>query len=247
MTLARLERAGKWYDPAADDWAARGVDLSIDRDEVIGLLGPNRAGKSTVAKLLLSLCRPTEGRVERFGRSGDDLRTLARVGFVPEAPEFPPDQTATDVLRYLGTLSLIPRDRLKRRIGEVLERLDLADRAREPVGRFSKGMIRRLAIAQALLHNPELLILDEPTEGLDLNGRALLPELIGEVRRRGGSVLLISHGIDEIARVCDRLLVMVRGRPVFAGSIESLTRGSKSDVARSLEISLHDLYERPAA
>lgn len=245
MILARLEQAGKQYDPASADWAARGVDLEIGRGEVVGLLGPNRAGKSTVAKLLLSLCRPTEGRVERFGRPGDDLRTLGRVGFVPEDPGFPADRTATDLLRYLGTLSLVPRERLGKAVTEVLERLDLADRAHEPVGRFSKGMLRRLAIAQALLHRPELLVLDEPAEGLDVHGQGLLHALIGEVRDRGGAVLLISHG--AIAQVCDRALVLVRGRPAFQGPLAELARDPKTQTVRSLEASLHDLYGRPAA
>ncbi|MFO0961091.1 MAG: ABC transporter ATP-binding protein [Isosphaeraceae bacterium] len=249
MSLARLERAGKLYGPAPDadtaDWAARGIDLEIGREEVVGLLGPNRAGKSTVAKLLLSLCRPTEGRVERFDRPGEDLRTLARVGFVPEDPSFPPDRTATELLRYLGTLSLIPRGRLRKRVGDVLQRLDLADRAKEPVGRFSKGMLRRLAIAQALLHAPDLLILDEPAEGLDLPGRELLRGVIDEVRGRGGSVLLISHAVQEVVQVCDRILVLVRGRAAFSGRVDNLALGGDVNAVSSLEGWLLSLYGGP--
>ncbi|MGE3817987.1 MAG: ABC transporter ATP-binding protein [Isosphaeraceae bacterium] len=232
---------GRGYEGGV--WALRGLDLRVCPGEVVGLLGPNRAGKTTVAKLLLSLCRPTEGRLLRFGRPISDHRTLGRIGYVHEDPAFPLDLNAYELLRYFGALSLTPASLLKRRIPELLDRFGLADRRSEPIGQFSKGMVQRLGIAQSLLNDPELLVMDEPAEGLDLDGRRLVRELIGELRSRGRSVLLISHSLSDVERLCDRAAVLASGRKVFDGPLESL----KSIVEGPLEEALAVLYQRSAA
>jgi ABC-2 type transport system ATP-binding protein len=195
--VAVFENVGKQYpDPkgrggtgdgaGAGPWAVREVDLRIEAGQVFGLLGPNRAGKTTLAKLLLTLCRPSTGRVLRFDRPAADRRTLTRVGYIHESAAFPRDLTAVGLLNYYGALSLTPRDVLRRRIPDLLERVGLADRANEPIGRFSKGLIQRVGLAQAFLNEPDLLVLDEPTEGLDLDGCALVRDLVVERRERGG-------------------------------------------------------------
>ena len=139
------------------------MSFSINPGEVFGLLGPNRAGKTTLVKVLLSLCRPTQGRVNRLGRPAADRDTLSRVGYVHENHAFPGHLTATRLLEFYGSLTLVPCEDLGRRISVLLERVGLADRARESIARFSKGMVQRLGLAQALLNEPDLLVLDEPT------------------------------------------------------------------------------------
>jgi ABC-2 type transport system ATP-binding protein len=239
--VTRLYRQG-WRGSLT---AVRDVSLRIERGEVFGLVGPNRAGKTTLVKMLLSLCRPTAGEVLRLNRPVSDRRTLARVGYVHENHAFPRYLGAAELLAYYGALSLVPHDTLKTRIGPLLQRVGLADRSREPIARFSKGMVQRLGIAQALINEPDLLVLDEPAEGLDLEGRQLLRSVLHEVRQRGGSVLLVSHLLPEVEQVCDRIGVLAAGRLLYTGSVAAL-RKTPTGEARSLESALEDLYAEQA-
>jgi ABC-2 type transport system ATP-binding protein len=216
--------------------AVREVSFAILPGEVLGLLGPNRAGKTTLVKILLSLCRPTSGTVTRLGQPLADRSTLARVGYVHENHAFPLYLSAAEVLEYYGALSLVPHDLLRQRVPQLLARVGLADRTGEPIARFSKGMVQRLGLAQALINEPQLLVLDEPTEGLDLEGRQLLRDAVSEVRSRGGSVLLVSHVLGEVQQLCERVAVLVGGRLVHAGPLADLVR------AGSLEPALQELY-----
>jgi ABC-2 type transport system ATP-binding protein len=222
------------------------VNLRIESGEVLGLLGPNRAGKTTLVKLLLSLCQPTSGEVFRLGRPLADRSTLAQVGYVHENHAFPRYLSAAALLEYYGALTLLPPDVVRQRVPHLLERVGLADRSREPIARFSKGMLQRLGIAQALLNEPRLLVLDEPTEGLDLGGRRLLREVVREVRQRGGSVLLVSHVLTEIEHLCDRVAVLVNGQLVHTGPLAELTQDEDGS-SRSLERTLKDLYAQSSA
>ncbi|WP_406698669.1 ABC transporter ATP-binding protein [Singulisphaera sp. Ch08] len=246
--VAEFRNVGKHYlsPRGAGAWAVRNVDLRIEPGQVFGLLGPNRAGKTTLAKLLLSLCRPSEGEVLRFDRPVEVRRTLARVGYVHEAPAFPRDLNAVGLLKYYGALSLVPTAELRQRIPALLERVGLADRVREPIGGYSKGMTQRLGLAQALLNEPDLLVLDEPTEGLDLGGRQLVRDIVLEQRERGRTVLLISHALSDVEHLCDRVAVLVEGRKVYDGSLADLKRAPESGPPRSLEQALSDLCRRPA-
>ncbi len=223
--------------------AVDGVTLSVGPGEVLALLGPNRAGKTTLVKLLLSLCRPTAGTVTRLGRPAADRRTLERVGYVHENQAFPRYQTAAGLLEYYGALSFLPEPVVKERIPQLLERVGLSDRAREPIARFSKGMVQRLGIAQALINDPDLLVLDEPSEGLDLAGRRLVREVVAEQRRRGRTVLLVSHVLTEVEQVCDRVAVLVSGRVAFVGPLADLTRDPDTGEDRPLEQAVRDVYE----
>jgi ABC-2 type transport system ATP-binding protein len=223
-----------------------GVSFAVQRGEVFGLLGPNRAGKTTLVKLLLSLARPTAGTVRRLGQPAADRRTLARVGYVHENHAFPRYLTATALLEYYGALSLLPEPTVRARVPQLLERVGLADRAGEPITRFSKGMVQRLGIAQALLNEPELLVLDEPSEGLDLAGRQLIRELVAEQRRRGRGVLLVSHLLPEVEQLCDRAAVLVGGQLRFLGPLSELTADPDTGAPRPLEQALQSLYEAPS-
>jgi ABC-2 type transport system ATP-binding protein len=221
--------------------AVSSVSFHVEAGEVFGLLGPNRAGKTTLVKILLSLCRPGAGKALRLGRPVADRSTLARVGYVHETPAFPRYLGAAALLQYYGALSLLPEPVVRRRTAELLERVGLADRAREPIARFSKGMVQRLALAQALLGEPELLVLDEPAEGLDLVGRQLVLDVIAGQRRQGRSVLLVSHALEDVARVCDRVGVLFAGRLIHVGALAPLAGGAGA--AGGLEQSLRRLYE----
>jgi ABC-2 type transport system ATP-binding protein len=224
--------------------AVAGVSFRVEPGEVFGLLGPNRAGKTTLVKMLLSLCKPTAGRVARLGRPAGDRITLARVGYVHENHAFPRYLSATALLGYYGALSLLPEPEVKARIPQLLERVGLADRAHEPIARFSKGMVQRLGVAQALVNDPELLVLDEPSEGLDLAGRQMLRELAAEQRARGRSVLLVSHVLAEVEAVCDRVGVIVGGRMAYLGPLDGLTKDPATGGRRPLEQALRELYDR---
>jgi len=223
--------------------ALDGVSFSVQPGEVFGLLGPNRAGKTTLVKLLLSLARATAGSVRRLGRPVAERRTLTRVGYVHENHAFPRYLTATELLEYYAALTLLPEPEVRARVPKLLELVGLADRAGEPITRYSKGMIQRLGIAQALLNDPELLVLDEPSEGLDLAGRQLIRGLVHEQRRRGRAVLLVSHLLPEVEQLCDRVAVLVSGQLRYLGSIADLTGAG----APSLEQALEDLYDLPRA
>lgn len=245
--VALFENVGKFYSTAtfgkAGVQAVAGVNLHIPNGVVFGLLGPNRAGKTTVVKLLLSLCRASEGKITRFEKPVSDHTTLARVGYMHENQHFPRYLTATELLNYYGGLSLVRTEKLRPRVEALLKQVGLADRKDEPISRFSKGMVQRLGLAQAILNEPDLLILDEPTEGLDLLGRQLLRNLIAQQKARGATVLLVSHVLTEVEQVCDRVAVIVGGRVVKIANLSELLKDPKTGQAQSLEKVLQPLYE----
>jgi ABC-2 type transport system ATP-binding protein len=220
------------------------ISLTILAGQVFGLLGPNRAGKTTLVKILLTLCRATSGIVRRLGEPVDSRRTLAGVGYVHENQAFPRYLTPTALLEYYGALTAVPYELVKKRTPLLLEKVGLADRAHDPIRTFSKGMTQRLGIAQALINDPELLVLDEPNEGLDLGGRQLVAELIRGQRQKGGTVILISHVLPEVEQLCDRVGVIVGGRLAFEGPVGELTRGNGTG-PRPLEAALAELYGKP--
>jgi len=248
MTIAAaFENVGKVYPTG---WSRRrgtravaDVTLQIPAGQVLALLGPNRAGKTTLVKLLLALGRPTEGKVTRFGRPASDIATLARVGYMHENQHFPRHLTARELLRFYAALTLMKPEVIPARVDELLKRVGLADRTAEPISRFSKGMVQRLGLAQALLNDPDLLVLDEPTEGLDLVGRALLREVIAGRKAQGKTVLLVSHVLSEVEQTCDRVAVIVNGKLVRDAAVAELTRDPKGGPARSLERVLRPIYE----
>lgn len=223
--------------------ALRDVTVMVPSGCVFGLLGPNRAGKTTLVKCLLSLCRPTAGGILRFGFDVQHRGSLARVGYLHESQAFPRYLNATELLRYYGRLSLLERHDLAARIPRLLEHVGLADRAAEPISTFSKGMAQRLALAQALLNDPDLLVLDEPTEGMDLSGRKLLHEVILNRRRAGKTVILVSHSMTDVQRLCDRVAVLREGRLAFCGTMDELTGDAwGDDEPDALQEALEPMY-----
>jgi ABC-2 type transport system ATP-binding protein len=240
VAVSKTYRAA--WRPGREVRALRGVDLAIGPGEVLALLGPNRAGKTTLLKILLGLCRPSGGRVVRLGRPLSDRSTLARVGYMHENQAFPRYLTARGLLEFYGELSGLSRPALRARVPALLDRVGLADRAVEPIARFSKGMVQRLALAQAVMTEPDLLVLDEPTEGLDLEARAQLREIVAERRDAGKAALIVSHSLDEVARVCDRVAVLVEGCLAHLGPADALRPEPVTGEDRGLEAALRPFY-----
>ncbi|MDG4825701.1 ABC transporter ATP-binding protein [Asanoa sp. WMMD1127] len=196
------------------------VSFTVGRGEVVGLLGPNGAGKTTVIKMLLGLVRPDAGEVLLLGRPAGDPRARAKVGYLPELFRYQPWLSATEVLALhvrLAGATVPVAERM-----ECLELVGLADRAGDRVGGFSKGMQQRLGLAVALVARPEFVVLDEPTSALDPLGRADVRDLLLSLRARGVAVLLNSHLIGEVERVCDRVVILDKGRIAAAGTLAEL-------------------------
>jgi ABC-2 type transport system ATP-binding protein len=200
--------------------AVDGVSFTVGRGEVMGLLGPNGAGKTSVIKILLGLVRPDAGEVLLLGRPAGDPHARARVGYLPELFRYQPWLTAAEVLALHVRLAGVSVPAEERR--ECLATVGLADRAGDRVGGFSKGMQQRLGLAVALVARPELVVLDEPTSALDPIGRADVRDLLRALRDRKVAVLLNSHLIGEVERVCDRVVILDKGRVAASGTLAEL-------------------------
>jgi len=202
--------------------AIEDVSLSLRRGEIFGLLGPNGAGKTTTIKMILGLTRPTRGTIRIWGREPQDRMARLKLGYLPENPCFYDHLTAREYLALAGSLFDLPRQTSRRRAEELLKRLSLDRDASKPLRKFSKGMTQRLGIAQALLNQPDLLVLDEPMSGLDPIGRADVKEILREERSRGATVLMSSHVLAETETLCDRVAILHRGRVLEQGEVKEL-------------------------
>ena len=211
-----------------DTLAVDGVDLTVRPGEVYGFLGPNGAGKTTTLRILTGLIAPTSGVVRVLGGRPGQADVLGRTGSMIESPAFYPYLSGLDNLRLLAEYADVPR----RRIDEVLELVDLADRARDRFSTYSLGMKQRLGVAAALLKDPELVILDEPTNGLDPAGMRDMRRLIRELGSDGRTVLLSSHLLGEVQQICDRVGIIDSGRMVAEHNVEEL-RGEQELVVRA--------------
>jgi ABC-2 type transport system ATP-binding protein len=203
--------------------ALRGLTLSVPRGAAFGLIGPNGAGKTTFIKVLLGVVRPSDGEVSVLGGEPGEVSVRARIGYLPERMHLPSALSARQFLRSVATLKgLSPSDV---ELARALERVGLSDDRRR-IGAFSKGMRQRLGLAAAMLGAPDLLILDEPTDGIDPVGRVEVRKLLLDERARGATLLLNSHLLSETERVCDRVGVLQRGMLTLEGSLEDVRRGS---------------------
>jgi ABC-2 type transport system ATP-binding protein len=207
----------------------RGLDeltLEIPAGGVFGLLGPNGAGKSTTLKLLLNLLRPTSGRAEVLGRAPGDLDAHRRLGFLAENPVYYDYLTAEELLGYFAGLCGFSSADSRARASRMLDAVGLGDDRRRPLRQYSKGMVQRVGIAQALVNDPELVILDEPMSGLDPLGRRDVRELILELRDEGRTVVFSSHILSDAELLCSRVGILSRGKLVASGPIADLTAGA---------------------
>jgi ABC-2 type transport system ATP-binding protein len=210
--------------------AVDNVDFVIHGNEIFGLLGPNGSGKSTIIKMVLGLLHKTSGRLSVFGRPPSDVRIKTHIGFLPEESYLYRYLTATETLEYYGKLFGLDARTRRRRIGELLDMVGLAQVAHRPIGEFSKGMTRRIGLAQALINDPQFLILDEPTAGLDPVGTRQVKDVLLELRRRGKTILLSSHLLADVEDVCDRMVMLYGGRIRAQGATDELLRDTQRTV-----------------
>jgi ABC-2 type transport system ATP-binding protein len=209
MNGIRVEALTKAYRASCP--VLKGVDLTIAPGEVVGLIGPNGAGKTTLMSCIVGFLNVDSGSITIDGRSNDDLDVRKRTGFVPERMNFDRRASGGAFLRYMARLAGVPRNRVHARVDELLARLALTDAADKRLSQYSRGMLQRIGMAQALMLDPDFLFLDEPTSGLDPNGVFLVRDLIAEEKARGAAVLLNSHQLAEVEKVCDRVLFLKDG------------------------------------
>jgi ABC-2 type transport system ATP-binding protein len=241
-----------WGRPKAR--AVDNVDFEVRRGEVFGLLGPNGSGKSTTVKMLLGLLYPTRGHIEVFGHSPRHVATKSRIGYLPEESYLYRYLNSKETLDFFGNLFDLPPGERQRRAEQLIEMVGLTQTRTRAVGEFSKGMQRRIGLAQALINDPDLVILDEPTAGLDPIGCREVKDLIVALARRGKTVILSSHLLSDVEDVCDRVVIYYGGRIQAFGTLKELLARpdsiritlpplSRETMQRVLEIIRHDVAE----
>jgi len=234
MTVIEIENLT--HDYQTGFWSKRslraldGLSLRVEAGEVFGFLGPNGAGKTTTFKILMRMLRPTAGEARILGRPLDDLRMRARIGYLPERPYFYQHLTARELLLYCGALCDLPRDRAARRATELLDQVGLSDSADRRLRKFSKGMLQRVGLAQALINDPEVLFLDEPMSDLDPLGRREARELIAGLRARGKTIFFSSHILTDVEAMCDRVAILNRGRLVESGRLSEILKTRSNEI-----------------
>ena len=200
----------------------RGLSLSVRPGEVFGLLGPNGAGKTTTLKLILGLLRVDSGSIEIWGEPPRNAEVRDRIGFLPENPYFYDYLTARELLDLYARLHGFSRSERQDRVERALLRVGMAGRADTPMRKFSKGMIQRIGLAQAIQHDPDLLIFDEPMSGLDPIGRREVRDLILELREEGRTIFFSSHILQDAEQICDRAMILKEGKSIFTGDLSDL-------------------------
>jgi ABC-2 type transport system ATP-binding protein len=210
--------------------ALKGVTLQVRRGEIFGLLGPNGAGKTTLIKVLLGVVRRSGGHASILGWSAGDRRGRIHVGYLPENHRIPRHHTGNSALAYYGSLSGLSLREIRRRRPALLETVGLAKWGTSSVKKYSKGMLQRLGLAQAMLHEPDLLILDEPTDGVDPLGRSEMRAVLQQLKNAGKTVFLNSHLLQEVELVCDRVAILNHGEVLRTGRIADLTSRPEAEV-----------------
>jgi ABC-2 type transport system ATP-binding protein len=203
--------------------ALDGVTVSVERGEVFGLLGPNGAGKTTLVKVLLGITHADAGSAKVLGQPAGDVKTRMRVGYLPEGHRYPLHLTGEGVVRWFARLSGVPGAEIGGRCAALLERVGLTRWAGVKLRKYSKGMVQRLGLAVALVHRPDVLFLDEPTDGVDPVGRAEIRRILLEEKARGTAIFINSHLLSEIERTCDRVAIVSQGRILRSGTVSELT------------------------
>ena len=240
MTFAvQTNELGKDYGKFT---AVRSLSLDIPRGEVFGLLGPNGAGKTTTIMMLLGNIRPSRGSAELLGKPIGTVSARKGVGFLPEKFQFHDFLTATEFLHLHGKLSGMSREERNARVPLVLERVGLASREKSKIREFSKGMQQRIGLGQAILHNPDLVILDEPTSALDPLGRRDVRDIVLDLKAEGKTIILNSHLLSEIEMTCDRVAIITNGRVALQGKMSELLSSSQT-----VEIEVENLNDAALA
>lgn len=206
-------------------WALRGINMQVHRGQVFGLLGPNGAGKSTLVKIIMTVIRPTHAVGTVLGAPVGDKATLARVGYLPEHHRFPRYLTGRQSLDFFAALAKVPRAQRRRRTAELLELVGMSADADRKVGAYSKGMMQRVGLAAAMINDPDLILLDEPTDGVDPVGRRDIRDVLLQLKQRGKTVFINSHLLSELEMVCDRVAILVGGAVARQGTLDELSLG----------------------
>lgn len=205
-------------------YAVKGVSLCIPEGGVYGLIGPNGSGKSTLMKMLVGLLRPDEGHCRVFGKPASDPSNRREIGFLPENPYFYKFLTGAETIRFYGRLCGLRGAALRERTAELLHQVGLEEAADRRLGGYSKGMLQRIGLAQALVQRPRLLVLDEPTAGVDPIGSRTIRDIILSLRQQGLTVFLCSHLLEQVQEICDRVGILYQGCLIAEGTMEELTR-----------------------
>jgi ABC-2 type transport system ATP-binding protein len=205
--------------------AIEGVSLQVRRGTIFGLLGPNGAGKTTFVKTLLSAVRPTHGIALIFGRDASQPEARRPIGYLPENHRFPTYFTGAGMLEFYAALSGVDASRRKKLIPEHLDMVGLSQWGSMRIGKYSKGMLQRLGLAQALIHSPTILILDEPTDGVDPVGRRQIREILARFEQRGVTIFVNSHLLAEVETLCREVAILHKGRVALSGKMQDLTAG----------------------
>ena len=212
--------------------AVADLTFSLGKGEIMGFLGTNGAGKTTTIKMLLGLVRPTSGTVRVMGGNPSDAAVRRRIGYMPETAYYYPYLNARELLSFYGGICGLDTRTIRTRSEELLQKVDLADAAKRPLKTYSKGMLQRAGIAQALLADPDLLILDEPFTGLDPLARIRFRELMRELRDAGKSIFFSSHELGETELLCDRVAIMKQGRCLYQGAVRELAGTGECNLER---------------
>jgi ABC-2 type transport system ATP-binding protein len=230
LDLEKTYQVGFWRK--CPKLALRPLRLTIEQGEVFGFLGPNGAGKTTTLKLLMGLVSPTAGTARILGMDFDDPQVKAQIGFLPEQPYFYDYLTAQELLTYYSQLSGVPAKGRSKRVAEMLDRFGLTDSARIQLRKYSKGMMQRVGLAQAILHDPKVVFLDEPMSGLDPMGRREVREMIQQMRNEGKTVFFSTHILSDAEALCDRVAIIYQGELRGVGAVADLM----SQAQRKVEI-----------
>ena len=212
--------------------AVDGLSIALGKGEILGFLGTNGAGKTTTIKTLLGLLKPTDGSVTVLGGAPSDPATRAKIGYMPEIAYYYPYLNARELLAFYGGICGMDAKTVKARTDELLVAVDLADAAKRPLKTYSKGMLQRAGIAQALLNDPDLLVLDEPFTGLDPLARIHFRELMRSLRDQGKSIFFSSHELGETELLCDKVAIMKKGRCVYQGPVKDLAGTGEGNLER---------------
>jgi ABC-2 type transport system ATP-binding protein len=217
--------------------AVRGISFQVNRGEIFGFIGPNGAGKTSTIKSILRLIFPTKGSIRLFGLPNSDCRARLRLGYLPENPYIYQYLKPLEFLELCGRLTEMKAKKRRARSQELIERLSLAHAVDRPIGKFSKGMLQRLGLAQALLHEPELLVLDEPFSGLDPIGRKDVRDVLLEHRDQGKTLLFTSHTLSDVEMLCDRVAIVKQGKISAYGTLDALLEPAE----RRVEVELSEV------
>jgi ABC-2 type transport system ATP-binding protein len=251
MTAIRTENLGKTYGAGRngkETAAVRTLNLEVREGEIFGFLGPNGAGKTSTIHLLLNLIRPTNGTAYLFDRPVTDTEVHRRLGYLPESVNLHDYYRGRALLDFYAALCGVPSDSRSARVTELLKLLNLEEAAEKRVSKYSKGMAQRIGFAQAMLHDPDLLILDEPTASLDPVGRKEFRDILLELKRRGKTVFISSHILSEVETICDRVAILQNGELKRIGTLQELSANKRTKlVVKGLSVPVMEALATTAA